>query len=103
MFRGSGSKKKREPLATAAEIEAAADMLMTQMGVEPEGAEEDDDGPSELELLQGSLEKLLKAQQRLVEGQVKVIEGQARMADRQERLSDLEKRILGVLEKPPGR
>ena len=103
MFRGSSSKKKREPLATAAEIEAAADMLMTQMGVEPEGAEDDDDGPSELELLQGSLEKLLKAQQRLVEGQVKVIEGQARMADRQERLSDLEKRILGVLEKPPGR
>ena len=43
MFRGSNSKKKREPLATAAEIEAAADMLMTQMGVEPEGAEEDDE------------------------------------------------------------
>ena len=101
MFRSRGSKQKREPLATAAEIEAAADMLMAQMGAEPEGADDDDDGPSELELLQGSLEKLLKAQQRLVEGQVKVIEGQARMADRQERLSDLEKRILGVLEKPP--
>lgn len=100
---GKSTKKQREPLATAAEIEAAADMLMAQMGAEPEGADEEDDGPGELELLQGSLEKLLKAQQRLVEGQVKVIEGQARMADRQERLSDLEKRILGVLEKPPGR
>ena len=100
---GKSTKKQRKPLATAAEIEAAADMLMAQMGVEPEGADEEDDGPGELELLQGSLEKLLKAQQRLVEGQVKVIEGQARMADRQERISDLEKRILGVLEKPPGR
>jgi hypothetical protein len=96
-------KKKnanKDALATASEIEQAAEMLMKQMGVPPEGAAEDDDGPSELEQLQGSLEKLLKAQQRLVEGQVKVIEGQAKMADRQERLSDLEKRILGVLEKP---
>ena len=51
-------KSEEEAKARAeAEIEAAADMLMTQMGVEPEGAEEDDDGPSELELLQGSLEK----------------------------------------------
>ena len=98
-----GSKSQdKESLASAQEIEQAAEMLMSQMGVEPEGAEEDDDGPGELEQLQTSLEKLLKAQQRLVEGQVKVIEGQAKMADRQERLSDLEKRILGVLEKPPG-
>ena len=102
MFRGS-AEKKREPLATAAEIEDAADMLVAQLGTEPEGGKDDDDGPSELELLQGSLEKLLKAQQRLVEGQIKVIEGQARMADRQERLSELEKRILSALEKPPGR
>jgi len=102
--RGGGffGTSKKNALATPAEIEAAADMLMNQVGVEPEGAQEDDDGPSELELLQGSLEKLLKAQQRLVEGQVKVIEGQAKMADRQERLSELEKNILGVLEKPPG-
>ena len=98
-----GSKSQdKESLASAQEIEQAAEMLMSQMGVEPEGAEKDDDGPGEVEQLQTSLEKLLKAQQRLVEGQVKVIEGQAKMADRQERLSDLEKRILGVLEKPPG-
>ena len=101
-FLGRGKKNTRA-LATAEEIEAAAEMLLQQVGQEPEQADSDEDGPSEIEKLQESLEKLLKAQQRLVEGQVKVIEGQARMADRQERLSDLEKKILGVLNKAPDR
>ena len=93
--------KRRDPLATAEEIEAAAEMLMEQVGEEPGGDEDEEDGPSEVEQLQEALEKLLKAQQKLVEGQVKVIEGQAKMAERQDRLSDLEKRILKVLEQPP--
>jgi hypothetical protein len=70
----SRSKKKKEALATAEEIEAAAQMLMEQIGDDPEGEGDDEDGPSEVEQLQESLEKLLKAQQKLVEGQVKVIE-----------------------------
>jgi len=96
-----GGRKKKAAMATAAEIKAAATMLMEQVGVEPAGNPDDEDGPSEVEQLQEALEKLLKAQQKLVEGQVKVIEGQAKMADRQDRLSDLEKRILNVLEQPP--
>jgi len=95
------NKKKKEALATAEEIEAAAEMLMDQVGDDAEGEGDEDEGPSEIEQLQESLEKLLRAQQKLVEGQVKVIEGQAKMAERQERLSDLEKRILNVLEQPP--
>ena len=98
---GGSRNRNRDALATAEEIEAAADMLLAQVGDVAEPAEDEDEGPSEIEALQTSLEKLLKAQQKLVEGQVKVIEGQARMADRQERLSDLEQKILGVLAKPP--
>ena len=98
---GGSRNRNRDALATAEEIEAAADMLLAQVGDVAEPAEDEDEAPSEIEALQTSLEKLLKAQQKLVEGQVKVIEGQARMADRQERLSDLEQKILGVLAKPP--
>jgi len=99
--RRASRSKRKEALATAEEIEAAAEMLMEQVGEEPEADGDEEDGPTEVEQLQESLEKLLKAQQKLVEGQVKVIEGQAKMADRQDRLSELEKRILNVLEQPP--
>jgi hypothetical protein len=42
-----------------------------QVGEGAEGEDDEDEGPSEVEQLQDSLEKLLKAQQKLVEGQVK--------------------------------
>ena len=56
-FLGRGKKNTRA-LATAEEIEAAAEMLLQQVGQEPEQADSDEDGPSEIEKLQESLEKL---------------------------------------------
>ena len=92
-------------LATAAEIDQAAAMLMRQVGHRPKRGPDGEGGvghENEVQTLQRSLERLIKSQQKLVEGQVKVIDGQSKMASRQERLSDLEHKILGVLEKPPG-
>ena len=99
---GVGSSKA---LATAAEIDQAAAMLMRQVGHRPKRGPDGEGGvghENEVQTLQRSLERLIKSQQKLVEGQVKVIDGQSKMASRQERLSDLEHKILGVLEKPPG-